>query len=182
MHFQPSRTSWLARPLLALQARRHGRPLEPTQLWATQPRLLAPFLLMFRSLHRRSVLPASLRWLVAARVSQLCDCPFCVDMNAAQALAATASQAKLDALAGWRESDAFDATERLALDYAEAMTATPVPDLRARVLALREHLGEAAVIELTALVGFQNFSARFNAALGAQAHGFCTPPSGRKRS
>jgi AhpD family alkylhydroperoxidase len=179
MHFQPTRTPWLTRPLLALQARRHGRALEPTQLWATRPRLLAPFLLMFRSLHRRSTLPATLRWLVAARVSQLCQCAFCVDMNAAQALEASTSRAKLDALADWRSSGVFTATERLALDYAEAMTATPVPDLRDKVLALRGQLGEAGVIELTALVGFQNFSARFNSALGAEAHGFCAVPARR---
>ncbi|MBI3916037.1 MAG: carboxymuconolactone decarboxylase family protein [Betaproteobacteria bacterium] len=34
------------------------------------------------------------------------------------------------------------------------------------------------IVELTALIAFQNLSSKFNAALGVPAHGFCATPPG----
>lgn len=42
---------------------------------------------------------------------------------------------------------------------------------------LRSHFNEDAIIELTALVAFQNLSNKFNAALGVEPQGFCTLPA-----
>lgn len=38
---------------------------------------------------------------------------------------------------------------------------------------LRRHFDDDAIIELTALVAFQNLLSKFNAALGAEPQGFC---------
>ena len=58
----------------------------------------------------------------------------------------------------------FSARERLALEYAEAVTDGSVTDaLSHRVKA---QFGEDALVELTGLAAFQNMSAKFNAALG----------------
>ncbi len=81
--------------------------------------------------------------------------------------------AKVWAVDHWRESDAFDPRERLALEYAEAITRTEGQVTDALVAALRQHFDEAALIELTALVAFQNLSSKFNAALDIPAQGFC---------
>ena len=56
------------------------------------------------------------------RVSQISGCAYCLDMHAPEARAAGVSQQKLDVLAAWRESPAFDARERAALGWAEALT------------------------------------------------------------
>jgi alkylhydroperoxidase family enzyme len=56
---------------------------------------------------------------------------------------------KLVDLNRWSESDAFSAVERLVLEYAESLTATPAihrPDLHA---ALRQHFSEKQLVELT---------------------------------
>ncbi|OGA47217.1 MAG: hypothetical protein A3F74_16525 [Betaproteobacteria bacterium RIFCSPLOWO2_12_FULL_62_58] len=39
---------------------------------------------------------------------------------------------------------------------------------------LKRHFDEDAVIELTALVAFQNLSSKFNATLGVPPQGFCS--------
>ena len=58
------------------------------------------------------------------------------------------------------------------MEYAEAMTETPprvTDELSARLL---EQLGAAAMVELTAWVGFANMSTRSNTALGIESQGF----------
>ncbi|MBE0599602.1 MAG: hypothetical protein IH614_20370 [Desulfuromonadales bacterium] len=58
--------------------------------------------------------------------------------------------------------------EKDVLAYVEAMTATParVPAALARKLA--EHLSPEQIVELTAAIALENFSARFNRAFGIE--------------
>ena len=60
--------------------------------------------------------------------------------------------AECDALADWRATGLFDARERAALAYAEAMTmATSVPD---DVFAeVRRHFNDREIVELSVLIG-----------------------------
>lgn len=76
-------------------------------------------------------IPLALRELVKMRCSQINGCAYCLDIHAPAARAAGISQQKLDVLAAWRESPIFDARERAALGWAEALTrieATGAPD------------------------------------------------------
>jgi alkylhydroperoxidase family enzyme len=41
---------------------------------------------------------------------------------------------------------------------------------------LKKHFDDDAIIELTALIAFQNLSSKFNGALGVPAQGFCQIP------
>ncbi len=73
----------------------------------------------------------ALRELIKMRASQINGCAYCLDIHAPAARAAGVSQQKLDVLAAWRESPAFDARERAALGWTEALTrieATGAPD------------------------------------------------------
>ena len=71
---------------------------------------------------RGGPLDASLSDLVEIRVSQITGCAFCLKLHAGIARGRGASEAKLDTLAGWRDSSEFTAKERSALELAEAMT------------------------------------------------------------
>lgn len=114
------------------------------------------------------------------RVSQRCDCAFCIDANGLRLAQRCGSLDKVLAVATWQEADCFDAMERAALAYADAVSATP-PQVSAALKAeLRRHFDDCALTELTALVAFQNLSARFNAALDIPAQGLCTPATGRR--
>ncbi|MGD9531426.1 MAG: carboxymuconolactone decarboxylase family protein, partial [Pseudonocardia sp.] len=71
-----------------------------------------------------------------------------------------------------RESDVFTPLERDVLEYAEAVTSTPptvTDELSARLL---DRLGPAALVELTAFIGFANLATRTNAVLGIESQGF----------
>jgi alkylhydroperoxidase family enzyme len=85
-------------------------------------------------------------------------------------------EAKLAAVANWRESDLFTEAERAALDYAEAMTITGRGVDDALFTRVSRHFTEAQIVELTAAVALENFRSKLNPALGVAAQGFCLMP------
>jgi AhpD family alkylhydroperoxidase len=166
---------WFIRLFFWKQRRTYGRVLDPGLLWGRSPWVFASVALLYGALDRRSspIAPA-LRSLVTVRVSQINHCAFCVDINSATLAKRGVSVEKIDALAQWQGSALFDSAERLALEYAEAITVNGVDDdLRAR---LKAHWSDDALVELTGLIAFQNLSSKFNAALDVPAQGFCRVP------
>jgi AhpD family alkylhydroperoxidase len=154
---------WYVRLLLRLQRRKYGRILKPSLLWGRSPLLFLAMGAMFGVFERkRSPLDPVLRSLVMTRVSQINSCQFCVDFNSAALATRAGSSEKIP-----------DERERVALEYAEAMSIsgrTVGDDLFAR---LSRQFDDDAIVELTALVAFQNLSSKFNAALHVPAQGFC---------
>jgi len=62
--------------------------------------------------------------------------------------------------------------EKLALEYADAMTQTPVEVPDALFAKLRERFTDTQLVELTATVAWENYRARFDHAFGVEAKGF----------
>lgn len=91
----------------------------------------------------------------------------------------------MEALPEYRTSAVFSETERLVLEYADALTSTPVEVPEALFAGLRERLNEAQLVELTANIAWENYRARFNHAFGIEAEGFsegafCALPAAAK--
>ncbi len=160
------------------QARKYGRTLTPSWLWGRLPAHFAGMLFML-GLFQRKQFPAdtALRSLVSARVAQLNGCDFCVDLNSYNLLQVVGSTAKAEAVDRWRESDLYSERERAALDYAEAMTDTARRVTPSEIEPLRRHFDDDGVVALTAWIAFQNLSAKFNSALGAEENGLCQLPA-----
>jgi AhpD family alkylhydroperoxidase len=167
---------WFIRLFFWKQRRTYGRVLEPGLLWGRSPWVFAAVALLYGALDRRSSpITAALRSLVTVRVSQINHCAFCVDINSATLAKRGVPMEKIEALRDWRGSASFTDEERLALDYAEAMTLNRVDDdLRQR---LRQRWNEDTIVELTGLIAFQNLSSKFNAALAVPSQGFCRVPT-----
>lgn len=165
------------RPFFWNQKRKYGAVLDAALLWARAPKLFLGVALLYGMIDRRSSpIDPALRSLVTVRVSQINDCPFCVDINSATLLKRGVAMEKVEVLEHWRTSDQFDARERAALDYAEAITDSTRQVDDALVDRLRGYFDEDAIIELTGLIAFQNMSSRFNSALAVPAQGFCLLP------
>jgi AhpD family alkylhydroperoxidase len=180
MHVEPRSPRaypWYLAPFFWNQRRKYGRELEAARLWARVPRLFAAIALLYGALDRKgSPLDPALRSLLTVRISQLNWCLFCVDINPATLLKRGASPEKVEALPHWRDSPLFDARERVALDYAEAITRGDRQVDDALMTAVKARFDDDALVELTALIAFQNLSSKFNAALGVPAQGFCRLP------
>lgn len=165
---------WYVRLILRLQRKKYGRELEPALLWGRIPRAFLMLTLLYRSLDRgTSPLEPGLRALVQVRVSQINWCAFCVDLNSSAALERHATLEKLAALADYETSPLFTQSERAAITYAEAVTDPARRVDEALFAHLRQQFCDQEIVELTALIAFQNMSSKFNAALGVPAQGFC---------
>jgi uncharacterized peroxidase-related enzyme len=165
---------WYLRPFFWNQRRKYGAVLDAARLWARSPSLFLGVAFLYGMIDRRSSpLTPALRALVTVRVSQINSCSFCVDLNSATLLKRGASPAKVAALDNCGKSSLFDEPERIALDYAEAVTRSDRQVDDALIARLRQHFDDDAIVELTGLIAFQNMSSKFNSALGVQAQGFC---------
>jgi AhpD family alkylhydroperoxidase len=67
-------------------------------------------------------LERSLLELVKMRASQINGCAYCLDMHSKDARALGETEQRLYLLDAWRESPFYSARERLALEWAEAVT------------------------------------------------------------
>jgi alkylhydroperoxidase family enzyme len=79
------------------------------------------------------------------------------------------SDEKIQALDDWTSSPLFDSLERTALEYAEAITLSE-QDVSDELFArLKEHFSTEAIVELTAVIAWENASSKFNRALRVES-------------
>ncbi|KAA1428359.1 carboxymuconolactone decarboxylase family protein [Nocardioides antri] len=114
----------------------------------------------------------SLKTFAHMAVASYIGCTWCLDFNYFEAHNKNLDMDKAREVPRWRESDVFTTLEREVMDYAEAMSRTPVTVTDEMVASLRNQLGDAAVVELTAVIAFANFTTRGNVALGIESDGF----------
>ena len=105
---------------------------------------------------------------VAAQVG----CSWCLDFNYFEANNQHLDMDKAREVPRWRESAVFSPLEREVLEYAEAMTSTPPSVTDEMVSRLRDEFGDAALVELSAVIAFANFTTRPNVAMGIESDGF----------
>jgi len=169
------RFPWYVRLFFWNQRRKYGAILEPTRLWGRSPRVFVGVATLYGALdRRRSPIEPALRSLVTVRVSQINWCRFCVDINSALVLKRGGNLAKLAELERFETSSLFSEREKAALAYAEAVTYSDRQADAGHFERLRRHFSDTAIIELTAVIAFQNLSSKFNAALGVEPQGFCS--------
>jgi len=75
----------------------------------------------------------------------------------------------------YADSDLFDADEKLVLEFADAITATPArvtPELRER---LKARFSTPQLVELGAAIAWENYRARSNRVFGFGSEGFYRP-------
>ncbi len=174
----PRACPWYLQPFFWNQRRKYGAVLESALLWARAPKVFLGVAFLYGMIDRKSSpLHPILRSLVTVRVSQLNGCRFCVDINSATLLKRGVALDKINTLDTWSQSDLFSEIECIALEYAEAVTLRSSAIDEGLMRRLRERFSDDAIVELTALIAFQNLSSKFNSALGVPPQGFCRMPT-----
>ena len=168
------RYPWYMRIIFFLQRRRYGKEIEPVRLWGRLPLAYLSMAAMYRALDAKtSHIDSELRSLVQVLISRINYCDFCIDLNSAAGLERGTTREKLDALPAFEQSPLFNGQERAALCYATEVTHSGRKIDEKIISRLRQYFDDQAIIELAALIAYQNMSSKFNAALGIPAHGFC---------
>jgi AhpD family alkylhydroperoxidase len=166
----------LVRLAYRLSRRRFGHVLGPLGLTAHNPTLLAAYSTFELALERAGRVDRRLEELGATGAATMTGCPFCLDYAFGMLSKLGFSPAQVADIPVWRSSGRFSADERLVLEYAESMSATPVHVSDQLFERLRARFDEPALVELTAAIAFENYRGRFNHALGLGPEGFCPVP------
>ncbi|WP_281648050.1 carboxymuconolactone decarboxylase family protein [Parendozoicomonas sp. Alg238-R29] len=170
----PAKLPFWLRWFFRQQQKRYGQHLQPALVWSRKPSLFVLFASFWARLSRKSSpLSPVLRAMVQVYVAKLTWCHFCVDLNSMTLIGEAGGEEKLAELDNWESSSLFSEQEKAALAWTKAMTGEhcQIPDGLHQELA--KHFNEQQIMELTALVAFQNMSARFNAALNIPSQGLC---------
>lgn len=99
-----------------------------------------------------------------------------MDIHAAVGGQAGLTRAKIDAALGVTDGSDLSDRERLALEYADRVSATPVDvpdDFFAR---LKATFSEREIVELTAQIAQENYNAKSNRPLRVETNNFCEIP------
>lgn len=173
----PNAYPFFVRLIMWAQSKKYGEALLPARLWGRSPKLLYGLQALYRAIDRKSSpLEPSLRALINIKVSQINQCSFCVDIGSALLQKRGVSMEKIMALSDCEKASIFSERERAALIYAEAMTRSDRGVDDSLFQRLSKTFSEDEIVELTALIGYQNLSSKFNAALDIPSQGFCLPP------
>ncbi len=126
------------------------------EYWNNAPEVLR-YIMDIKKYLEGSDLDTLLSHLVLLRISQINGCKYCIDIHAKEALRDGETQARLDVLAGWRESAEFSDQEKAALEWAEILTnVTPKGTSKAQYDAVQSHFNERDLVDLTFLISTMN--------------------------
>jgi AhpD family alkylhydroperoxidase len=158
-------TEWFIR-------RQFGAMLDPVRATAHNMPVTRAFGALEQRAARWSALEVNIRDLADMAAAAKIGCSWCLDFGYWMMHTHGISREKIEAVAKWRSSNLFSPIERLAMEYAEALTDTPPTVNDELVSKLRNHLDEAQLVELTAIICLENLRSRRNIAFGVTAQRF----------
>jgi AhpD family alkylhydroperoxidase len=170
---EPSPGDVMTRAAYAYSRRRFGKVMEPLAVVAHHRPLTAAVGTFELAVERgANSVPDRLKILGELKAALVAGCEFCIDIGSWIARDVGVTEAELRAFHEYKTSDLFSSLDRLVIDYAAGMSATPVTVSDELVAALREHLDEKQLVELTAVIAWENYRARFDWALGIGSQDF----------
>lgn len=163
----------LVRLMYWFAKRRLGAVPEPLSVLARHRKLLIASGRHELAAQRASkVLPNNVRELAVYRTAHQLGCSWCVDFGTMLQKHEGLDIERLKQIDDYQSSPAYSHQERLAIAYADAMSATPTRATDEQVAELVEEFGQRGVLELTYQIGLENLRARMNSALDIRDQGF----------
>ncbi len=146
--------------------------LEPLRLYAHIPRLLSAYGRLEQAESRLDILSPRHRALAELKAATTVRCEYCIDLGSQIARRWGLTDEELSALADYRDATCFSDVDKLILQYATAISRTPVEVGDELFDALRDHFDTPQLVGLTHVITLGNLRARFNIALGVGSSGF----------
>jgi len=164
--------------------RRYGEVVDPLRVYAHHPKLMVGYGALEMASERSHLVDARLKHLAELRAAMICGCEWCLDFGSSISAAAEVGEQDLRELPAYATSERFSELEKLVLDYATAISRSPVDVPDELFQRLCAHLDEPQLVELTNIIALENYRARFNWAFGIEGQGFsegafCVPPDAR---
>ena len=99
-----------------------------------------------------------------------------MDINSAVGGKAGLAPGKVEAALGLRDASDLSERERVALEYADRVSATPVDVPDEFFARLRNLFSEREIVELTAQIASENYNAKMNRPLRVESNNLCEIP------
>lgn len=171
----PKRINPLLRLAIAFAERKTGKEMLVARLLSWYPKAaIGAGVLESLVAHKDKTITERLPKLVRMQVSFNASCPFCIDMNASDYTSLGISREELEGLQGLRNLDviaSFTGRERLALEYAAALTRTPISVSEELISGMKSAFTEREIVIIVSTVAQVNFWTRM-------VQGFGVPPTG----
>jgi AhpD family alkylhydroperoxidase len=146
--------------------------LEPLRMYAHIPRLLNAYGRLEQAESKLDILTPRVRALAELKSATTVRCEYCIDLGSQIAREWGITDEELRSMADFRNATCFSDIDRLVLEYATAISRTPVEVTDELFEALRAHFDTAQLVGLTHVITLGNLRARFNIALGIGSSGF----------
>ncbi|BBY37918.1 hypothetical protein MMAN_20520 [Mycobacterium mantenii] len=146
--------------------------LEPLRMYAHIPRLLNAYGKLEQAESKLDVFSPRQRALAELKSATTVGCEYCIDLGSQIARRWGITDEELLALADYQDASCFSDDDKLILQYATAISRTPVEVSDQLFAALRAHFDTAQLVALTHVIALGNLRARFNLALDIGSSGF----------
>lgn len=146
--------------------------LEPLRMYAHIPRLLNAYGKLEQAESKLDVLSPRHRALAELKSATTVRCEYCIDLGSQIARQWGITDEELLGMAKYRDAPCFSDVDKLILEYATAISRTPVEVSDELFEALRAHFDTAQLVGLTHVITLGNLRARFNIALDIGSSGF----------
>ncbi|GFG75373.1 carboxymuconolactone decarboxylase family protein [Mycobacterium botniense] len=146
--------------------------LEPLRMYAHIPQLLNAYGRLELAESKLDILSPRHRALAELKAATTVRCAYCIDLGSQIARGWGITDEELLALSNYRSASCFSDVDKLILEYATAISRTPVDVGDELFDSLRAHFDTAQLVALTHVITLGNLRARFNTALGIESAGF----------
>jgi AhpD family alkylhydroperoxidase len=146
--------------------------LEPLRMYAHIPRLLNAYGKLEQAESKLDILSPRHRALAELKAATTVRCEYCIDLGSQIARQWGITDEELLALSDYRNARCFSDLDNLILEYATAISRTPVEVSDRLFDALRAHFDTPQLVGLTHVITLGNLRARFNVALNIGSSGF----------
>jgi AhpD family alkylhydroperoxidase len=145
--------------------------LEPLRMYAHIPRLLSAIGRLEQAESKLDILSPRHRALAELKAATTVRCEYCIDLGSQIARQWGITDEELLAMADYRNASCFSDLDKLIMEYATAISRTPVEVSDQLFDALRAHFDTPQLVGLTHVINLGNLRARFNIALGIGSSG-----------
>lgn len=162
---------FVRRGLAKLTGRDSDRVIEPLRLYACVPTLFKGYTKLEQATAKLDALDKRSHALAELKAATMTHYEYCIDLGSAISHQWGLTDAELLALPEYQSSPLFSDRDKIVLDYAVAMSRTPVDVPDALFDRLKQHFDETQLVELTHHIALENMRGRFNLALGVGSAG-----------
>jgi alkylhydroperoxidase family enzyme len=163
---------FMKRHFARLTGRQNETMLGPVRIMAHIPKLLSGYGKVEQAVAKVHLLDLRHRALAELKAATTVRCEYCIDLGSRISRDWGLTDEELLALPNYRSAACFSDVDKLVLDYAAAMSRTPVEVSDELVEELRRHFNTQQLVELTFIVALENLRGRFNLAMGIGPAGF----------